>query len=133
MGLLYLYLAFQHVQQGKDFPAIGLGVLALWCFVLAGGILFGTHATAAAGGDLATPVYESTEQVGQDFVEILRSTDFARLHLLRGMLEVNGVEVRLQDTQASSVFGGIPGFSAKLLVVRSDALRAMRLIDRAGA
>jgi hypothetical protein len=81
---------------------------------------------------MSTPTFEPRE-VGEDFVEILRSTDFAQLHVLRGMLEVNGVEARLQDDAASSVFGGIPGFSAKLLVARSDALRAKKLIDRAGA
>jgi hypothetical protein len=134
IGLFTLYLALRHVQSGTNITAIRLSVLALFYLALACAILITMRSPMVGDGDRipsSRPTLELRE-AGSDFVEILRSADLARIHLLRGMLEANGIQVQLQHAEASSVFGGLPGFPTKLLVPRSDLFRAREVVEGAG-
>lgn len=135
MGLLFFYIAFEQWRYGRDIAAMGWTSLALFELSVASGMLISARSAMVRDDGDQIPAPRATvelREVGEDFVELLRSNDLAQIHLLKGTLEANGVQVWLQDAEASSVFGGIPGFSTKLLVGRSDALRAKALIDRTG-
>ncbi len=67
-------------------------------------------------------------------IELVRSNDLVHLSWAQAMLEAEGIPCLLADAHVSAVEGNIGVFPRRLLVLRSDFVRARQLLeDAAGA
>lgn len=63
--------------------------------------------------------------------EILNTTDMFKATLVQQMLEGHGISCALLDAHIGSIYGGIGGMAARLMVSDEDYSRAIQLIKEA--